>query len=116
MNNKKPSRGEVWFVSLDPTMEHEQAKTRPCLVVSNDTFNHGSAFLHIILPLTSKNKNHPLRVPVQWEKGGSQEESFILCDQIRTVSRQRFRGNVFGIVDEDTLGAVHYLLSILLDI
>jgi mRNA interferase MazF len=114
--NKKPSRGEVWFVSLDPTIGHEQAKTRPCLVISHDTFNHGPALLHTILPLTSKNKKHPFRVPVKWEQGNFQEESFILCDQIRTVSRQRFRGSSIGKIDEDTLIVVVDLLSILLDI
>ena len=55
MNNQKPSRGEIWFVDLNPVVGHEQAKIRPCLIISHDTFNHGPANLHIILPLTSKN-------------------------------------------------------------
>lgn len=116
MSNQKPSRGQVWFVSLDPTVGHEQAKTRPCLVVSHDIFNHGPALLHVVLPLTSKNKKHPLRIPVTWESGTFQEESFILCDQIRTVSRLRFKGNFIGVVDEDTLNTVGSLLSMLLDL
>ena len=113
--NKKPSRGEIWFVNLDPIIGHEQAKTRPCLVISHDTFNHGPALLHVILPLTSKNKSHPFRVPVTWDQSDFREESFILCDQIRTVSRQRFKGSSIARVDEDTLATVVDLLSILLD-
>ena len=116
MNSQKPSRGEVWFIDLNPTVGHEQAKTRPCLVLSTNTFNHGPANLHIVLPMTSKNKNQPLHVKVEWAQGGSELESFILCDQIRTVSRQRFKGKSFGAVDAETLESVEYILGVLLDL
>ncbi|HJZ23361.1 MAG TPA: type II toxin-antitoxin system PemK/MazF family toxin [Candidatus Babeliales bacterium] len=116
MNNLKPSRGEVWFVNLDPTVGHEQAKTRPCLVISNNIFNHGHANLHIVLPITSKNKNHPFHIVLDLYEGGLEKESFILCDQIRTVSRQRFKGKSFGNVTEETLASVEYIMGILLNI
>lgn len=64
MNNQKPSRGEVWFVNLDLTIGHEEAKTRPCLIISHDIFNHGPAHLHVVLPITSKDKKHPFHVPI----------------------------------------------------
>jgi mRNA interferase MazF len=114
MNNHKPSRGEVWFVNLDPVVGHEQAKTRPCLVISDDIFNHGPANLHIIVPLTSKSKNNLFRVPLEWLEGGSDIESFILCDQIRSVSRQRFKRNILGSVTQRTLDQVQYALGMLL--
>lgn len=117
MSNHKPSRGEVWFVNLDPIIGHEQAKTRPCLIISHDTFNHGPAHLHIVLPITSKDKNHPFHVPIEWLEGGSLEiPSFILCDQIRIVSRRRFKGKSFGIVASKTIESVGLILSILLDV
>ncbi len=117
MNNHKPSRAEVWFVSLDPTMGHEQAKTRPCLVISHDSFNHGPADLHVVLPMTSKNKaNNPFRVPLKWYQGRSDIESFVLCDQIRTVSRQRFKGKSIGTVAQETIELVEAMLSILLNL
>jgi mRNA interferase MazF len=116
MNNQKPSRGEAWFVNLDPVIGHEQAKLRPCLVISHDTFNHGPASLHIVLPMTSKKKNNPFHVPLEWLEGGSDIESFILCDQIRTVSRQRFRGKMLGIVTQETIEKIECILGILLNI
>lgn len=117
MSNLKPSRGEVWFVNLDPTIGHEQAKTRPCLIISHDTFNHGSAHLHIVLPITSKDKNHPFHVPIEWFEGGSSEiPSFVLCDQIRTVSRRRFKGKSFGVVAAETLESIESILAILLNV
>ena len=32
-------RGEIWLVSLDPSVGHEQAGNRPVLIVSPDKFN-----------------------------------------------------------------------------
>lgn len=116
MNNQKPSRGEIWFVNLNPTIGHEQAKTRPCLIISDDTFNHGYAHLHIVLPITSKNKNNPLHIPIPPQEGGLEKESFILCDQIRTVSRQRFIGRSFGNVSDETLESVEDRVKILLNL
>jgi mRNA interferase MazF len=116
MNSTKPSRGEVWFVDLNPVIGHEQAKIRPCLIISHDTFNHGPAQLHIVLPLTSKNKNLPFHVPLEWLEDGPDTQSFILCDQIRTVSRQRFKGKSLGFVSKKTLEKVECILSILLNI
>ncbi|HYN21742.1 MAG TPA: type II toxin-antitoxin system PemK/MazF family toxin, partial [Thermoanaerobaculia bacterium] len=48
-----PGRGEVWLASLDPVRGHEQAGTRPVLIVSEDLFNRGPAELIIALPVTS---------------------------------------------------------------
>jgi mRNA interferase MazF len=115
MNNKKYSRGEVWFANLDPVVGHEQAKMRPCLIISDDIFNHGPANLHIIVPMTSKNKHNPFRIPLKWLDGGSDIDSFILCDQIRTISRQRFKGTLLGIATPETLEKIKYVLGMLLD-
>ena len=116
MTNQKPSRGEIWFIDLNPVVGHEQAKIRPCLIISHDTFNHGPANLHVILPLTSKNKNLPLHLPLEWLEGGSETQSFVLCDQIRTVSRQRFKGKCLGIASKKTMEKIEYILGILLNI
>ena len=32
-------RGEIWLVSLDPTLGHEQKGRRPVLIVSPEAFN-----------------------------------------------------------------------------
>ena len=47
---KKVLRGEIWFVDLNPVVEHEQAKKRPCLIVSSDKFNQSAADLVVIVP------------------------------------------------------------------
>jgi len=38
-NNDRIGRGEIWLVDLNPTVGHEQAKCRPCVVISPEIFN-----------------------------------------------------------------------------
>ncbi|MBQ9619305.1 MAG: type II toxin-antitoxin system PemK/MazF family toxin, partial [Neisseriaceae bacterium] len=43
-------RGDIWLVSLDPSVGHEQAGSRPVLIISPDKFNQASG-LPIVLPI-----------------------------------------------------------------
>jgi mRNA interferase MazF len=55
--NSVPWRG--WLVSLDPVRGHEQAGSRPCLVISEDLYNHGPSGKHIVLPIASRYRGIP---------------------------------------------------------
>lgn len=48
-------QGEIYFVNLEPTEGHEQGRSRPCVVVSNDQFNalYNTVF---IAPISSQLK------------------------------------------------------------
>jgi mRNA interferase MazF len=110
----KPLRGQVWLVNLDPTLGHEQAKTRPCLIVSNNRFNCCAADLVIVVPLTSKNKAIPLHIKVASARSGLPIESFIMPEQIRSLAVQRCV-KLIGMVDEPVLAALEEKLKVLLD-
>lgn len=56
-----PKKGEIWLVDLNPSRGHEQRGIRPAVVVSVDEFNSCPADLVVVVPITSKNKNIPLR-------------------------------------------------------
>ncbi|MGI8855049.1 MAG: type II toxin-antitoxin system PemK/MazF family toxin [Thermomicrobiales bacterium] len=56
------SRGDVWMADLGPTQGHEQAGQRPCVIISNDHFNHGPADLLVVVPLTSR--RHMIAIPL----------------------------------------------------
>src|ERR1039457_4597509 len=47
-----PRRGEIYLTALDPTVGHEIKKTRPALVIQNDTSNRYSA-VTMVAPITS---------------------------------------------------------------
>jgi mRNA interferase MazF len=113
MSPPKPSRGEVWFLNLDPTKGREQAGNRPALVISVDAFNHGPADLVVVLPVTSKAKGIPLHVAVTPPEGGVQQLSFIKCEDVRSVSRSRLVER-WGVVKPETMAAVEDRLRILM--
>jgi mRNA interferase MazF len=108
-----PSRGEVWLVDLSPTRGHEQAGVRPGLVISVDLFNHGPAGLVVLLPLTSVAKGIPFHVEVAPPECGVKVRSFIKCEDVRSVAKERLSQR-WGKVSAKTLAAVEDRLRILL--
>lgn len=77
-------RFDVFLISLNPTQGREINKTRPCLIISPNEMNSFLATV-IIAPMTTKTREYPTRVPVNFD--GKQGE--IALDQIRTVDRSR---------------------------
>jgi mRNA interferase MazF len=113
MSVVQPSRGEVWMVSLDPTKGRDQAGKRPALVLSVDLFNHGPADLVVVLPITSKSKGIPFHVPIKPPEGGLKLESFIKCEDVRSIAKERLVQNL-GAVSPKTLEAAEYRVKVLL--
>lgn len=113
MSAAEPRRGDVWSINLEPIVGREQAGVRPALVVSVDKFNQGPADLVIVLPITSKNKNQPIHVPVSPPEGGLTTLSFIKCEDIRSVSKQRLK-RFSGTVSANTMAEVETRIRILL--
>jgi mRNA interferase MazF len=107
-------RGEVRVVDLDPTRGHEQARTRPCIVVSDDRFNRSASGLVVVVPLTTVSRGIPWHVRVGPEDGGVREESFAMTDQVRSVTRDRLVGDPWGRVSAGVMAAIEERLRLLL--
>jgi mRNA interferase MazF len=105
----------VWLVSLDPTKGHEQAGRRPGLVVSVDLFNHGPAGLVVMLPISTVAKGIPFHVEVNPPEGGLKQTSFVKCEDLRSVAKERLLRR-YGTVSPRTMGAVEDRLRILLNL
>ena len=88
---------------------------RPALVVSTDLFNHGPAGLVIVLPITSTAKGIPLHVEVKPPEGGLTMRSYVKCEDIRSVSKDRL-GHRLGAVTDRTLEEAEERLKIVLDL
>jgi len=111
-----PSRGEVWLIDLGTGEGHEQAGTRPSLVVSVDPFNQGLSGLVMVLPITSqttKSRKIPAHILVMPPEGGLKVPSVILCDQLRTISKDRLQA-CWGNVTLTTMADVETVLRFLL--
>ncbi len=87
-----PQRGEIYWVNLDPTVGSEISKTRPALIISNNTGNQYASRV-IIAPISSSgsgmSKVYPFEVLIQAGEGGLSHRSKALLDQIRTVDKRR---------------------------
>jgi len=80
-----------------------------------DLFNSGLAGLVIILPVTTKYKAIPFHVELCPPEGGLTEKSFIKCEDIRSVSKERLLSRL-GAVSLLTMVAVEDRLRILLNL
>lgn len=112
-----PVRGEIWLADIGTGRGHEQAGQRPVLVVSDDGFNAGWAGLVMTVPLTSKvvkSWNIPSHIRVDPPEGGLKTPSVILCDQLRTISKDRLGKARWGVVSSATLAEVERVLRVLL--
>lgn len=110
-----PSRGDVWLVDLNPTKGHEQAGMRPGLVVSVDEFNHGPAGLVVVLPISTKAKGIPFHVEIAPPEAGLKMKSFIKCEDVRSVAKERLSRRL-GRISETSMTAVEDRLRILLNL
>jgi len=104
----QPSRGEIW-------LGHEQAGKRPGLIVSVDLFNSGPAGLVVLAPLTTREKGIPFHVEIRPPEGGLKKRSFIKCEDVRSVAKERLSERL-GTVSPGTLSEVEDRLRILLDL
>src|ERR1700677_1048966 len=96
-----PTRGDVIWLNLDPTIGNEQGEKRPALVMSDDLLNRSPAGLVIIAPITGTDRGIPAHVKVVAGEGGLTKPSVIMADQFRTISRRRIGGRL-GAVSSDT--------------
>lgn len=106
-------RGDVWLVDLDPVEGREQAGRRPALVLSDDTFNASPAELVTVLPITSKARRIRTRVQLEPPDGGLNVMSFVICEQVRTISTRRL-GRCLGSVAPSTMFRVEQIVRVML--
>ena len=107
-----PKRGEVYRVSLDPTIGTEIAKTRPALIISNDIGNQFSERV-VVAPITSQNteKIYPFEVLISAGEGGLTQASKVLLDQIRSIDKQRLKKQL-GTLSSERMAAVDQALRL----
>jgi len=83
-------RGDVWWVEFDPSVGSEVHKTRPAVIVSNDSANRNLAQV-VVVPLTSNTQRlYPGEAIVTVEG----QNSKAMADQIMAADKARLRSQV----------------------
>jgi mRNA interferase MazF len=90
-------RGDVVWVALDPTHGTEIRKTRPAVVISNDSCNRHGARV-VVLAITS---NVSSLYPGEARIEVSGKPARVLGDQIRSVAKGRLRSRIGRLRQEE---------------
>jgi len=106
---KLPRRGDVYWVALDPTIGSEIKKTRPAVIVSNNSCNAFGSRV-VVLPLTS---NVESLFPGEAMIVVDGKPARVLGDQIRSLDKSRLRTRI-DTLSQDELAAIDEALRITL--
>ena len=83
-------RGSIVVVELPPTLTHEQAGRRPCVVVSSEASVMNARYdILVIVPLTSTRLNGRLYPVIKKGDVALKNDSVALVDQLRSIDKSR---------------------------
>ena len=109
-------RGEIRWANIEPASNvvgHEQGNKRPALILSNDTFNATSHLVIVALisssPTNQSRPNSRQILSVQMLK----QPSWVLTDQIRTLSAQRMEGLINTMPEPELFSVIRDIFKLL---
>ena len=108
-----PRRGEIYLVTLDPTVGHEIQKTRPALIIQNDVSNEHSP-ITIVAAISTQFGTPPRPREVPIAPGGKAcltKPSAVVLNHIRSIDRVRLQRRI-GTLDAATMRLVDEAIKI----
>jgi len=106
-----PSRGDLVWLEFTPQAGHEQAGTRPALVLSPLAYNR-KVGLALVCPVTSHVKGYPFEVVLP---AGAKVTGAVLADQVKSldwrVRKARFAGAASAAVLDEVTARIRVLLD-----
>ena len=97
-----PERGDIVWITMNPTVGHEQSGRRPALVLSPAAYN-GKVGLAILCPITSHVKGYPFEVQVP---EGLPVEGVVLADQAKSLDWRARGAELLCTVPQESTSAV----------
>ena len=91
-------RGDIWYIESGYSVGSEQRAGRPAIVVSNNRNNQYSGTVEVVYLTTQPKRDLPTHVTIS----SLSRESTALCEQITSVSTERF-GSYRGAVTAEEM-------------
>lgn len=106
------SRGDLYYVNLNPVVGAEQAGYRPVLIVQNNTGNRYGRTV-IVASLSCQLEHKPKLPPHCYLQAGDalKKTSVVLLEQLRTIDKQRL-SNYIGSLDQNCMEKVDHALAV----
>jgi mRNA interferase MazF len=101
MPEPAPRRGEVWLVSFDPAIGGEIQKTRPAVVLSNDTANALLNRVQVVPVSSQVGRLYPAEAYITLN--GTRRKA--MADQLATASKLRLIRRL-GVLSSEDLGGI----------
>ncbi len=115
----KLKRGLIIEVNLDPTKGSETGKIRPCVVVTNNTYNERVPVIQVV-PITAwSEKKAKIKSNVEIEpseRNGLTKKSIADCLQTRPIDYGSRGVNIRGEVEPEVLLKIDRALRIVFDL
>jgi mRNA interferase MazF len=106
-----PRAGDIIWLDFDPQIGREQAKRRPALVITDQSYNRASG-LAIVCPLTSRRKPYPFALATTIEK----VDGAVLVDHLKSLDWAARKASFHSKADPALLTRVRAYLGVLLGI
>ena len=92
-------RGEVWWVAFDPALGSEIQKTRPAIIVSNDSANRNLKRVGVVPLTTNTSRVFPgeARVSVAGEFCNAMSDQVMAADKLRLKDKLATLSNMLEV-------------------
>ncbi len=106
-----PEAGDIVWMNFDPQSGREQAKRRPALVLTDQSYNRASG-LAVVCPMTSQRKPYPFALPVMVDK----VEGAVLVDHLKSLNWEARKAAFHSKADPGLVKKVRAYVAVLLAI
>lgn len=104
-----PDRGDIIWLTLDPTKGHEQKGRRPVLIISPRKYN-AMTNMSLACPITSTVKDYPFEVVIKSPK----INGVVISDQVRALAWKDRKADFVAKIPKDALDEVIKKIKLLI--
>jgi mRNA interferase MazF len=96
-------RGEIYWLDWNPARGSEQAGRRPALIIQENPASANSSYpLTLVAAVSTRGRPIPSHVAIQPSpQNGLSAPSYVKCEQIQTVSKERVIQRIGELDDRD---------------